>query len=622
MTIKFTEDSNYKGVLYALAGIVAAGTIIIKGFNRNVVDLRYGYDKTLIFGDDTATIMDVDNWKDYEGEQLQIITPDGFVLLTSAFDTTAFFGPNMDENILNIAQNGISSYGEVYQLDKENNNSIFNKDLLDTKWKFNKSVTFNGNRALILSIENWKDYEGEQLQIITDDGLVLNLSSYNSKLAYDEISEIKAEDFANNYVGTDGIVTDLSTENKSGVFNYDLIDTKYGFNKAIILKDKSAVIVPVDQWTDYSGEQLQLEITDGPVVLTAAYDTILVNDIKSELKANDIAGSLADNVEDLTTGYTYDSQIYFNGTLTIDGYALEFNRGYSNGIISNDNSATALPVAKWCDYEGEQLQIELPSGDVILTSSVMLDLFNGGNEFNNASVYSKYYVDPETGKNINLSNNNYDKKTYNKNIIDTNYKFNYALKVVNGNVTIIPISKWRDYINKNTAELVLEFALALLDDDDDKDTKEPENNEQLQLILPDNTKMVTTAYDTILVKNVSDIYDIAEYFRGENGVITDLTPYVSVDDNAGINYQFIDTDFQFSYAILSSNANSQLLSVNKWIDYADGEQLQIELDNDNGFLTSYVNTTLIEPGTEGLEEIMTDAFNGKLDKNTTLELKK
>ena len=242
-----------------------------------------------------------------------------------------------------------------------------NKTVFDTKYGFNKSITFNRNKALILPIGQWKDYSGEQLQVTTKDGLILVLSSYNSKLIYDAESNISAFDFAKSYVGSDGSVIDLSN-NKYSNFNYDIIDTNYGFNKVIITKDESCVILPIENWCDYEDEQLQLKIKNGPTIVTAAYDTILVNDINSNNKAIDIANALSNNVIDLAKEYNNVSS--FNKTI------IDLNYGFSNAILSNDNCSSALKIDKWTDYEGEQLQIKFNTGDVILSSSVMLDLVN------------------------------------------------------------------------------------------------------------------------------------------------------------------------------------------------------------------------------------------------------
>lgn len=591
--IKKQKSKKLKLSSFLLCGLLS--TNLLTGCNRTIFDTKYGFDKALILGDDTSIIANVINWKDYEGEQLQFVTSDGLIILSSSFDTNCFYGSSTNYSIEKVAKNAISSEEEIYTIGEEQEKTTFNLDLLDTNWKFNKSITFNGNNALILPVAEWKDYEGEQLQIITPDGLIANLCSYNSKLINDEFSNTKAQDFASYYVGNDGNVTDLSTNVKiNGVFNKDIIDTKLGFNKAIIIKDNSVLILPISKWCDYEGEQLQLQIENGPLVVTAAYDTILINDISSTTKALDIAKSLSSNVIDLSADYTYDSPIIYNGTI------IDLNYGFTNGIISNDNSATALKINKWCDYEGEQLQIELPNGDVILTSSIFLDLLNGGTSSLNATSLAGDYIN-ENGKLIDKSNGNYESSVYNTYLLDTELKFQYALKVINGNVTIIPLKKWQDFANT----------------DGNKDKENSPNCEQLQLILPDKTAIVTTAYDTILVKT-DNIMDIAELFRGAEGVINDLTSYVGQPDVSGWNISLFDTKYHFSYAIFNNDSSTQIFPISKWRDYSEGEQLQLQFSDNTGFLTSFVNTTLVDPQTENIENIIAASFSGQLQENNKL----
>lgn len=591
--IKKQKSKKLKLSSFLLCGLLS--TNLLTGCNRTVFDTKYGFDKALILGNDTSIIANVINWKDYEGEQLQFVTSDGLIILSSSFDTNCFYGSSTNYSIEKVAKNAISSEEEIYTIGEEQEKTTFNLDLLDTNWKFNKSITFNGNNALILPVAEWKDYEGEQLQIITPDGLIANLCSYNSKLINDEFSNTKAQDFASYYVGNDGNVTDLSTNVKiNGAFNKDIIDTKLGFNKAIIIKDNSVLILPISKWCDYEGEQLQLQIENGPLVVTAAYDTILINDISSTTKALDIAKSLSSNVIDLSADYTYDSPIIYNGTI------IDLNYGFTNGIISNDNSATALKINKWCDYEGEQLQIELPNGDVILTSSIFLDLLNGGTSSLNATSLAGDYIN-ENGKLIDKSNGNYESSVYNTYLLDTELKFQYALKVINGNVTIIPLKKWQDFANT----------------DGNKDKENSPNCEQLQLILPDKTAIVTTAYDTILVKT-DNIMDIAELFRGAEGVINDLTSYVGQPDVSGWNISLFDTKYHFSYAIFNNGSSTQIFPISKWRDYSEGEQLQLQFSDNTGFLTSFVNTTLVDPQTENIENIIAASFSGQLQENNKL----
>ena len=264
-----------------------------------------------------------------------------------------------------------------------------------------------------------------------------------------------------------------------------------------------------------------------------------------------------------------------------------------------NNSSSILPITEWCDYEGEQLQVVLDSGDIILSSSMMLDLVNGGTSKINASILGENYV--FDGKVIDKSNGNVQEYGYNKTFFDFEQSFKYALKVVNGNVTIIPLQKWKDFYNTDGGE-----------------NEDSPNCEQIQLILPDGTAIVTTAYDTLLVKNVSDIYEIAELFKGKDGVISDLSPYVGEPSVSGWNYSFFDTKYHFSYSIINVDGNMQVYPIKNWLDFSEGEQLQLNFNDDTGVLTSFVNATLVDPYTEGIEEIIAKAFAGSLEKEMGL----
>ncbi len=55
--------------------------------NKTAVDMNYTFKKAIIFMNDEKIELDVKTWRDYDGEQIQIVTEDGKVYLTSAFNT-------------------------------------------------------------------------------------------------------------------------------------------------------------------------------------------------------------------------------------------------------------------------------------------------------------------------------------------------------------------------------------------------------------------------------------------------------------------------------------------------------------------------------------------------------
>ena len=78
-----------KLVSLALAGTLASATLT--GCNKNVIDLKYNYPQAIIFGEGTATIIEIESWRDYEdGEQIQIKIKNGPTFLTSIIDTKLY----------------------------------------------------------------------------------------------------------------------------------------------------------------------------------------------------------------------------------------------------------------------------------------------------------------------------------------------------------------------------------------------------------------------------------------------------------------------------------------------------------------------------------------------------
>ena len=112
--------------------------------------------------------------------------------------------------------------------------------------------------------------------------------------------------------------------------------------------------------------------------------------------------------------------------------------------------------------------------------------------------------------------------------------------------------------------------------------------------------------------------DIAELFRGAEGVINDLTSYVGQPDVSGWNISLFDTKYHFSYAIFNNDSSTQIFPISKWRDYSEGEQLQLQFSDNTGFLTSFVNTTLVDPQTENIENIIAASFSGQLQENNKL----
>ena len=59
--------------------------------------------------------------------------------------------------------------------------------------------------------------------------------------------------------------------------NKQILDFQYDFDAAIVTLNGESKLYRIDKWTDYQdGEQLQLTLQDGSVILVSTYNTILV----------------------------------------------------------------------------------------------------------------------------------------------------------------------------------------------------------------------------------------------------------------------------------------------------------------------------------------------------------
>lgn len=57
-----------------------------------------------------------------------------------------------------------------------------NRDMWDTNYTYTKAITYIGDERIELEIKQWRDYDGEQIQIIAKDGKTYLVSTNNTIL--------------------------------------------------------------------------------------------------------------------------------------------------------------------------------------------------------------------------------------------------------------------------------------------------------------------------------------------------------------------------------------------------------------------------------------------------------
>lgn len=60
------------------------------------------------------------------------------------------------------------------------------------------------------------------------------------------------------------------------------------------------------------------------------------------------------------------------------------------------------------------------------------------------------------------------------------------------------------------------------------------------------------------------------------------------------NYDVIDTNYTFDYAIINLGGEYKKIAISSWRDYEDGEQIQITDKQGNVYLTNSFNCTLVK----------------------------
>lgn len=68
--------------------MIIVSVFALTGCNHTIIDTNYTFDRAIvILNDGTKMEIEIKEWHDYEGEQLQIIGKDGKIYLVSSFNT-------------------------------------------------------------------------------------------------------------------------------------------------------------------------------------------------------------------------------------------------------------------------------------------------------------------------------------------------------------------------------------------------------------------------------------------------------------------------------------------------------------------------------------------------------
>lgn len=164
-----------------------------------------------------------------------------------------------------------------------------NKQLVDFNKSFNVAIETNQDNVSIVGIKQYSDYQGTQVQFVTEDNLRVLTSTHQT-----ELLKVKNEDSALNYaialagnneekINDYNKMQEVSIDTSHDSWNKDLLDLHFTYDKAIVLSGENAVITYIDSWKDYEeDDKIQLKLTDGSYILTNADKVKLINDDKAK----------------------------------------------------------------------------------------------------------------------------------------------------------------------------------------------------------------------------------------------------------------------------------------------------------------------------------------------------
>jgi len=74
--------------LVAMTAVAICILLGLTGCNKQVIDLDYSFDKAICMIGNETKEFELRTWKDYDGEQLQLVDTDGNKYLVSSFNCT------------------------------------------------------------------------------------------------------------------------------------------------------------------------------------------------------------------------------------------------------------------------------------------------------------------------------------------------------------------------------------------------------------------------------------------------------------------------------------------------------------------------------------------------------
>ena len=195
---------NKLNIRKGFVALALTSTLVLTGCNKQVLDFNKAFNVALEPNDENISVVGIVNYADYEGSQVQFETADGLRILSSTHKLQLINVKDREslDNYTNSLSN--DNLSVIYYDDNFKFGKAFNKKVLEFDYLFNKAIILNGDNALIIKIDTWKDYEDDKIQIKLPDGTCILTEIDNVKIINDEKAEEGAiERYAISLVGSE-----------------------------------------------------------------------------------------------------------------------------------------------------------------------------------------------------------------------------------------------------------------------------------------------------------------------------------------------------------------------------------------------------------------------------------
>lgn len=153
-----------------------------------------------------------------------------------------------------------------------------NPDLVDTEKSFPIAIDENEETISIACITGY-NYDGSQVQFVTQDGLVVLTSTKNTHLLKQDDKDLVEEYALALANGDESMIYHYNNleEMQDYGWNKNFFDLNYTYDYALIQSEEGIIIAEVDEWKDYEDDKIQISLTNGTTILKDVEDVKLVN---------------------------------------------------------------------------------------------------------------------------------------------------------------------------------------------------------------------------------------------------------------------------------------------------------------------------------------------------------